>query len=172
MGLMPLVAPYIAEMQQRLSDLINRKDDDLLVDVPTVFVEGITDKKYIELAILLFSPDLQSMLDSGKLRIFTKEGQGGCTEIYNWVHAWIYNKNRSKTLEIFDKDSAGINAHNALTNSSVFKESQNNKIVYIPPNENIKVVLRKEINLQFEIEHLLSLQCWKRLIETGIATER
>lgn len=172
MGLMPLVAPYIAEMQQKLNELINRKDDDLLVDVPTVFVEGITDKRYIELAARLFSPDLQTMLESGNLRIFTKAGQGGCTEIYNWVHAWIYKKNKSKTLAIFDKDSAGIIAHNELASSAVFKQSQNNKIEFIPPNESIKVVLRKKIKIQFEIEHLLSSQCWKRLIATGIATER
>ena len=90
MGLMPLVAPYIAEVQHKLSELMERAGDDLLVDVPTVFVEGITDKQYIELAITLFSPELKEKLDSDQLRIFTKDGEGGCSEIYNWVHAWIY----------------------------------------------------------------------------------
>ena len=38
LGLMPLVAPYIADMEQRLNEMMSRANDDLLVDVPTVFV--------------------------------------------------------------------------------------------------------------------------------------
>lgn len=172
MGLMPLVAPYIADMQHKLSELMKRASDDLLVDVPTVFVEGITDKQYIELAITLFSPKLREMLNSDQLRIFTKDSEGGCSEIYNWVHAWIFKKNRSKTLALYDKDAAGISARIELTSSETFKQAQNNKAEFIPPTDSIKSLFNKKIFIHYEIEHLLSYDCWQRIKELGYVSER
>ena len=172
MGLMPLVAPYIAEAERQLKILMEQANDELLVDIPTIFVEGITDKKYIELAISLFSPQLKELLDSSQLRIFTKEGEGGCSEVFNWVHSWIYKKNKSKTLALFDKDEAGISVRKKLTESNVYKESNNNKAEYLTPTSEIKDVLRKDIILYYVIEHLLSTKCWKKIIDNGYAVER
>ena len=165
MGLMPLVAPFIAEKEQQLNDLIKSASNELLVDVPTIFVEGITDKKYIELAIELFSSQLKSMLDNDQLRVFTVVGEAGCSQIYNWVHAWIYKNNKSKTLSLFDKDSAGIEAHDKLVNSIVYKQAKNNKAEFLPPTDAIITLYSKKIYLPYEIEHLLSTQCWGKIIE-------
>ena len=112
------------------------------------------------------------MIKNDQIRIFTKDNEGGCKEIYNWVHAWIYKKNKCKTLALYDKDAAGQIAYKELVDSQIYKQSQNNKADFLPPTEAIIGFYKKNIELQYEIEHLLSTQCWKRIKVAGYASER
>jgi len=172
MGLMPLVAPYIADKEKELKERLKQAKDELLYDIPTIFVEGKTDKIYIELAIREFSTQLTEMLDNNQLKLFSKEAEGGCKQISNWVHAWIYKGNKSRTLALYDKDEAGEKAHCDLVSSPLFKQSQNNKAAFLEPSQQIKDIFSKNIRIAYEIEHLLSSSCWGKIKEAGYAAQR
>lgn len=58
-GIMPIVAPMIEEKQKEISRLRECIEKVSFADINTIFVEGITDKQYIELAIKKFSHLLQ-----------------------------------------------------------------------------------------------------------------
>lgn len=44
------------------------------------------------------------------MRVFSKEGEGGCKKLIELAYAWIYSGNTSKAIVLFDKDKAGISA--------------------------------------------------------------
>lgn len=166
MGLMPIVAPYIAEQEKKMSASKKLLEENVLYDVPTIMVEGKTDKQYLELAIKIFSPELKNLLDNERLRIFTREEYGGCKKVIEWVYAWIFSGNMSKIVALFDKDEAGRLAKEELENSQIFKSRRDTaavKIQYLQPSSDIIYLLNNKLDVYYEIEHLLSCSCWREL---------
>lgn len=175
MGLMPIVAPYIAEQEKKIADARKIINENVFCDVPTIMVEGKTDKQYLELAISLFSPELQTLLDEEQLRIFTKEGKGGCKKLQEWTYAWIYSGNLSRALVLFDKDEAGISAKNELVNSQIYQNRRSSATIktdYLCPSQNIIQIMSANVMVYYEIEHLLSIACWKKLKEKNYVEPR
>ena len=175
MGLLPLVAPFIEEKEREIKRAHRALTDELSADIPTIFVEGKTDKELIGMAIKLLSPSLTKLIDSGNLRFYTKDGKGGCLKVNNNVYAWIYSGNRSKVIAIYDKDEAGQKAYGKISSNPLYKDSKKQKgvkILYIPPNDSIKELLKNGMLFTYEIEHLLSVSCWRRMIDEGYVSER
>lgn len=176
MGLMTLVAPYVKEQQLRLSSLKKEFLQGVLIDVPTVFVEGKTDKAYLETAIHLFSKEkLSPLLDSEKIRIFTKDGEGGCKKISDLALAWILSGNKSKALALYDKDNAGKKARDELLCNPIFIERNSTagvSVKCLEPSETIIKLYKINIDIDFEIEHLLSASCWNQIIQNNWAVKR
>lgn len=167
MGLMPVVAKYIAEKDEELRVLKEAIHDSKFTDIDTIAVEGVTDRDYITEAIKLFSPELSSLIANGKLRIFTKEGEGGCKALVDYSLAWILSKNKSKLVVLFDKDSAGIKSHDEITSNEFYKTKGNSRVYvkYLEPSEVIlESIYKAKLDLSYEIEHLLSLNCWKQIV--------
>lgn len=163
MGLMPVVAPLIVEEKRKIERLNQIIKEHVLNDVDTLFVEGKTDKQLLEMAIESYSPSLHRMIKTGAFKIYTREDKGGCEAIVDWVLAWIHMGNRSKTMAIFDKDEAGIKAHDRLIENDIYKgkKSNGNRVCFIEPSDVIKDVLSRVNSYQYEIEHLLSFDCWE-----------
>lgn len=169
MGLMPLVAPFIAIKMEELNQIKSITAENLSNDIDTILVEGVTDKDYLTMAINRYSPGLSELLNSNQLRIFTKEGQGGTSQISDWAKSWIYSGNTSKFYILFDKDIAGIKAHDSLNKE--LKELHKKgpmKIQHWEPSEDIKFFYRNDIRLYYEVEHLLSFDFWKQLEEKNM----
>ncbi len=175
MGLMPLVAPFIAEKEQVIEQSRKMAEQNGFLDIPTVFVEGKTDKSYIELAIELFSPNLHKLIEEERLRIFTKEGEGGCKKLIDSAFAWIYSGNKSKALVLFDCDGAANEARTELINNEIYKKKRSSALIYVKPlepSEDIISIKKRHVNVPFEIEHLLSTSLWDVLKKKGYVTER
>lgn len=62
MGLMPLIAPYVANQLEELKQTLQLAESHILNDINTILVEGKTDKDYLTLAINRYSPQLADML--------------------------------------------------------------------------------------------------------------
>lgn len=175
MGLMPIVAPYIEEQEKKIKEAQRLIENNLLYDKPTIMVEGKTDKQYLELAIKLFSPKLYKLLQDNKLRIFTKDREAGCKNVVKWALAWIFSGNKSTAMVLFDKDEAGIAAHDELCNNNIYKDKNPEirlKVRYLEPSENIIALRDEEVNMLFEMEHLLSVKCWEKIKDKKYATQR
>lgn len=166
MGLMPLVAPFIEEQSRKLRAAEKIYRENILTDVPTILVEGETDISFLEVAIAEHSPLLNDLLLNNKLRIVCKNDGAGTTVLADWALAWIYSGFRSKMFVLFDKDEAGETAKKAIENSEAYLHKQSFvavKLQFIEPSDEIIALLQKRIKMEFEIEHLLSVDFWKEI---------
>lgn len=176
LGLMPLVAPYIAEQEEKVKQAQLMVSRNILCDIDTIAVEGKTDKAYISKAIELFSNELSERLKNGTLRILTKDEGCGTTQLCDWGMAWIYSGYNKKLFVLFDKDNAGKKAKGELDSSkeklSKAGRNSNVKTQYIKPTDNIKRVLEKMGEFTFSIEHLLSIEMWNYFAKCNYLSER
>lgn len=175
MGLMPLVAPFIAEQAHKLEIAQNIYSKNILTDVPIIMVEGETDVEYLKLAIKHNSSVLQKKLDERELRIVYKQDGAGTTQLCDWALSWIYSGFRSKLYILLDKDEAGIKARDEIVNEEVFKTrkcSSTMRIANIQPSNEIISLYQKKINFYYEIEHLCSVAVWKGWKTRGLVSLR
>lgn len=182
LGLLQLVSPFIEYVKNEnvlsekslLDSLDNLKsanekykiiiEENALVDIPTIFVEGKTDKLYLCKTFELFSEVLQEKYESGNLRIIIDEKMGGVIQLSNWVSAWCRTTFSSRMLALFDNDSAGRKVKSSLANDNIVeaKRSQGNvKIDFIPISPDIKHLHQLGIHMDSYIEHLLPTEVWE-----------
>ncbi len=164
MGLMPIIAPFIAEQESKLKMANAIINQNFLTDINTIMVEGKTDKLYLLKAIETISPELNKMIQTSELRILTKDSGCGTTQLRDWAIAWTYTGFKSKLYVLFDKDKAGENAKTEIENDPVFKNRRTSgggiKIQYIKPSDIVVNVLSKVNQFTYQIEHLLPLEIW------------
>ena len=166
-GILPIVAPIIEEKENELQQMRRNLENLQFTDVDTIFVEGITDKKYLEKAIQLLSKDLHQKISEGTLKIVTREENGcGTSLLCDWAVAWMHFNYKSKAVILLDCDKAGNEAKKKIENAQkeFQKKSFKLKVIQIQPTEDMKIVQAKiQKSLIFEIEHLLSYDFWKKL---------
>lgn len=170
MGLMPLVAPFIEAQSKRLLIAERIYRENILVDIPTILVEGETDIEYLKIAFAEHSDSLHHMVETNQLRVVCKNDGAGTRMLEDWVLAWIYSGFKSKMLVLFDKDKAGMSAKNRIESNEVFIHKQNSvsvRLQYIEPSDEIIGLLQKHIRFEFEIEHLLSSDFWENIKAHG-----
>lgn len=175
MGLMPLVAPFIAEQSEKLRQAEEIYSTNILTDVPTIMVEGETDIDILRVAIENHSDELNKLIVEGRLRIICKNGGAGTTQLCDWAIAWVYSGFKSKLYILLDKDIAGIAAKKEIEESQAFISKQNSlsmKVQYYEPSDEIIGLYDKNLKMTYEIEHLLSLQLWKILKKKGFVQPR
>ena len=175
MGLMPLVAPFIAEQAHKLEIAQKIYSKNILTDVPTIMVEGETDVEYLKLAIKHNSSILQKKLDERELRIVYKQDGAGTTQLCDWALAWIYSGFRSKLYILLDKDEAGLKAKDEIVSGEAYKTrgcSSTMRIANIQPSNEIINLYQKNIKFYYEIEHLCSGEVWKGWKTQGLVSLR
>lgn len=175
MGLMPLIAPFVAEKMNEIKQFKTELDENSLIDKNTILVEGKTDREYILLAIRRYSEKLQELLDNGDLRVYSKPGSGGTKNSIRLAKSWIYCGYTKKLFVLFDKDKAGNGAKEELTGCEEFKSKSSSTSISVQClqlNDEIKKIYAANIILDFEIEHLLSKETIDELIEKNRFIER
>lgn len=69
---------------------------------------------------------------------------------------------------MFDKDEAGRKAHEELCGHEIYRGKRSTaeiQVKYLEPSDEILELYRKQLDLPYEIEHLLSVTCWGKLKE-------
>lgn len=174
-GLMPLVAPFIAEQSDKIRTAEALYSKNFLTDIPTIMVEGETDAPILLSAIQCHSMQLARKIEQKQLRIVYKNDGSGTTQLVDWVYAWIYSGFRSKMIVLFDKDGAGVKAKQEIENSEIFRTKQNTisiRIQQIQPSPEILSLYDKKVFIDYEIEHLFSIDFWRKLIKAGLVSAR
>lgn len=166
MGLMPLVAPFIAEKELEIKQLKQEYTVDL-INKKVIVVEGITDQYYIEKAIELYSPALQQLLNKNELVIYTKPEDGGTDNLERILKSFVIGINKKTKIGLIDKDDAGLKAK---SNINSFKDMHNKSslvsVLELQPNDNIKEIYKLGYsNFTYCIEHLLRHDLIDKLIE-------
>jgi 5S rRNA maturation endonuclease (ribonuclease M5) len=172
-GILPIITPYVKSMNEKVEGYKHIKDDIFLYDIPTIAVEGKTDKETFEFVILKKYPLLNEALKENRIRFLCSEDHGGTTQLTNWVKAWGFSGFKNKLLIVTDKDKAGIKARKDICNDINDLKLNNTKCMHICPSTIIKEeVLNNIKDYEFEIEHLFSLDFWKKLKEKGYINKR
>lgn len=174
-GMMPIIAPIVAEKQKEIKAMKELLSSAKFMDKETIFVEGVTDKEYLEMAINAYSQLLSEKLQNEKLQIVTREENGcGTGLLVDWAIAWMHMNYNSKAVVLFDADKEGIDAKNAVNEAKKrVKKSYKLKAVLLKPTEDVKVVNDKINNsITFMVEHLLSYECWRHLKNNNWVEER
>ncbi|MDQ8747734.1 response regulator [Elizabethkingia miricola] len=126
------------------------------INKPHLFVEGLTDKKYIEKAFELFSPDNQN-----KIQIEPSYGSGSnglASNICIWAMKHNYDY---KAMGLFDSDESGNFAIQKIRDRNLsVNESKCIVIHQLKPsyNEELKKFYQKGCKIEIEIEQLFPLE--------------
>lgn len=175
-GIMPIIAPIVEEKQKELQLLKSLIANVKFVDKDTIFVEGITDKMYLEMAIPVFSPMLRKRMEDGTLQIVTREENGcGTSLLVDWAIAWMHLNYTNRAVILLDADKEGKDAKKAI---SVAKDTYKKKKfklspMLLQPTDDMKVVNNKIKNsVVITVEHLLSYDFWKKMREKGWVEEK
>jgi hypothetical protein len=165
MGLMPLVAPYIVNYKNQVEAFKNIINNNGLMDINTIFVEGKTDEKYLRKAIEYLNPILHEKINDGEIRIIVKDGCGGVGQVKDWILAWCHTAYQSKALALFDWDKAASRINQELDSDERVQAKRQSKIIKllgIKPCDSINSLRSKGILIEYSIEHLLPIDIWKR----------
>lgn len=179
MGLMPLVAPYVQEAKAEFDKLRGQLEvAKRLADqrVPTLFVEGETDRKVFELAFAHFR-EL-----SGPIEIFSGgEDYGSANALASRALAWLLIMRhrpvsaRTKALALFDQDDAGIAARTKLTGDMTKLAIQNLpqfKVEQVPAAENIREMRQRGYLVPVDLESLYIDEVWLVAEDKGWLEDR
>lgn len=120
MGLMPLVAPFVEEAREKLSELSAAVEVAKRIAeqrTPTLFVEGASDARVLGRAIRLYDPDLFAAIHihSGGV------GYGGAQAVASRSTAWLLEmkhraiQDRTWAVALFDDDDEGRAAKALVT---------------------------------------------------------
>lgn len=190
-GLLQLVSPFIKivsdktenisnEYKKRIESLtrvISEKGDEIqklkelidntgIIDIPTIFVEGKTDRIYLEEAIKRYNSTLETMLCEQRLKIYSNDEYGGVKSVKEWTHAWCLTKNQSKMIAMFDSDSAANIKKKEIQEDEIFQERISKwhtlKLLTIPKTSTIIDMYKKGIKFEYSIEHLFTVDIWKK----------
>lgn len=175
-GIMPIIAPIVAEKQAELDSMKALIETAKFVDKETIFVEGVTDKAYLEMAINVYSPFLKEKIENGELQVVTREENGcGTSLLVDWAIAWMHMNYKSKAVFLMDADKEGNEAKKRINDEKerYKKRAYKIKALVLKPTEDMKAVDYKIKNaLIITIEHLLSYDFWKKIKEKGWTEEK
>lgn len=175
-GIMPIIAPIIAEKQAEIESVKALLTTAKFVDKETIFVEGVTDKAYLEMAINVYSPFLREKIENGKLQVVTREENGcGTSLLVDWAIAWMHMNYKSKAVFLMDADKEGNDAKKSINDAKEQHKKRTYKLkaLVLKPTEDMKVLNHKiKSAMIITIEHLLSYVFWKKIKEKGWTEEK
>ncbi|QYY37129.1 AAA family ATPase [Ruficoccus sp. ZRK36] len=168
MGLMPLVEPYLSNALDRIHELEQIKVQLSSYDKPTVFVEGPSDKALLEIAIKLFFSWAKD-----QLRIeCSQENGGGHTWVSERIIAWGHMRSKYKAIGLFDRDADAIESRKEATGVLKHRNGHNTSYVHIEPNDYLKPILAKKINVPYSVDELFREVDWDHAEQQGWLVER
>ncbi len=174
MGIMPIVAPYIAEAKKRYDDI---KTELCAVQEiaeqrrPTIFVEGDSDRVILTKAWKLFSN-----IDEGLVNICAGGGAYGSAEALKsrslaWVLTMRHRKlaERTRAVAVFDSDESGNSARSSLGEDITRMNLGGNGLksfkLQIPPR--LRALKLKGFNVSGDLEAYYTDAMWTKAAESN-----
>ncbi|WP_143273264.1 ATP-dependent nuclease [Azospirillum palustre] len=169
MGLMPIVAPYVAQAKARYDEL--REQLEQVRDIatqkrPTVFVEGESDRKVITKAWETFS---EFPVDT--INICAGDGAfGSANALESRALAWLLTlrhrptQERAKAAAIFDTDASGRRAHKSLTEeiTRLNLHTYGLKAISLRTPLRLRNLARQGFQLSIDLEAFYTDALWQR----------
>lgn len=173
MGILPLIAPHIEDVRNKLVATQAKVEEYRKtleeIDKPTVFVEGITDKKIFEKALRIHKPELLECI------CIKTNSPAGANWVKDNIIAWVHSKQELKAMCIFDADEAGKEAKRELQANSKAKKWQDQsllKIYKLKSSDHIRPLFQKQVPIPIDIEDYFPPFCWNHAVAMNWVEER
>ncbi len=156
-----------ADLRELLKHIEKTKrdvDTNKIVYYPTLFLEGETDKTYIERAIDIFHPDVK-----GLFTVKTQQN-AGANWVANEIGAWGMKMTKDefgnyvKAVSLLDADNAGnIAKREVLRILDTGNKQQTFKILQIEASLNKHLInfYKEKCKIEMEIESLFPIEIWQ-----------
>lgn len=175
MGLMPLLTPYLQDAKNRFDEIqaqLKAAHELAALKVPTVFVEGPTDKQIFIRAWSIFGPSERKIHvnDGGNI------GYGGANALASRSLGWLLEmRHRSHedvvaAVSIFDADDAGKKAKKELHENIKaigIKATQKFSSQIYPQVESLRDLTKKGFIIHADLESTYSDEIWMRAESEG-----
>lgn len=170
MGLMPLIAPKLLEIEQRIrKSETDRHIAERLAEerMNRLFVEGESDRLVFQKALRLFFPN-----EADRIRIETKEHGAGHRYVIDMLTAWRQvEKHHPGTPR-----SAGIVDRDAIEDAKIWNASKGSSgscyCFYLKPAPHLYEALQLGFKMNIALEALYPPSVWDWLHTTGCLIER
>lgn len=174
MGLMPIVAPYVAQAKKRYDELNEqmRSVRDIAAQRrPTIFVEGESDRQ-----VLTFAWDLFAGVAIDAVNICAGDGAyGSANALQSRALAWLLTlrhrpvPERVRAAAIFDNDSSGKRARASLTDEMkrLNLTGLGLKVVGLPTPTRLRTLAREGFQISVELESFYGDEMWRRAENSG-----
>lgn len=162
MGLLELLAPHMLEAQEQIKRLEKAKASLTDTNIPTLFVEGESDKVLLECTLAEYYPNLD-----GEISI--KCG-GGHAWVKDMILAWHYGRAEALAVGLFDCDEdAKVSFADA---NQIIGKRNNAKVVKVCRNDVLIQCCQAGFPVPFSPDELLSEAVWDHAEEQGWLEER
>lgn len=168
-GFLELLEPHIHLLKSHIDSLSQRLQDGLTTDLPTIFVEGPSDKAIIEASIKRFFPKSQ------KVRVTCSSRNGGG---HSWVKdsliAWQHLRPLTHAVGLFDSDEGSkksIKEFVEIVESRKHGAHCAHKFQLRPLGPALEITKAK-LDLPPSIEEICPIYAWSHALTSGWLEER
>ena len=167
MGLLELIAPFIEEKNEEIRK-INEKIEELKIheDSPTLFVEGETDKHYLELAW----KNLRDKVEMPFKIINSKSAAKVSHCMQACIHLQKAGKKERKVAGLFDDDECGGKYYKEINHYS--ENNTKTKVFKLEAPKHLQPLFRRGVKVPIEIESLFGIDIWKHAKQSSWLEER
>ena len=174
MGLMPIVAPYVAKAKKRYDEIeAQLKSVQEIAEQrrPTIFVEGNSDR-----VVLMKAWEIFSDVRSDQLNICAGgDGYGGASALHSRSLAWMLTVRhrpiaaRAKAVAVFDNDASG-NAERVSLGEEITRMKLGNcglKSFQLPVPPRLRTLAQQGFNVRADLESYYTDAMWNIAEERG-----
>jgi AAA ATPase domain len=168
LGLAPLLAPRVRELQQELERVSARIQQLPDHSKPTIFCEGPSDRDILSEAFALFHSDV-----AHKIAIRCSDHNGGG---HGWVTdnliAWAYSRPKAIAVGVYDGDLAGREAHKKCGEQLKNERAEKAKRIILKRPDHLKKAFEFGFKVPIAIEELFPEECWDAAEKTNWLEDR
>jgi len=172
MGLMPLVAPYIAEKEREFQHVLSLLNTNA-IKKNRIAVEGPNDETILMKAFEVFAPEVKTLIDAGSLFFEYNRDGNGCNEVANQVRAnALFNNANYKIFALFDNDQAAIETKRTLDKESKVVKARTSGFIKTRTLDKPPHLKADNIRFFFAMEELVKIDTWNYADRKGWLEER
>lgn len=157
-GFLDLLEPHIHGLKLKVDNLNQRIDDGLTTDLPTIFVEGPSDKLIIEACISKFFSHAR------KVRVLCSQKNGGG---HSWVKdsliVWQHLRPENHAVGLFDSDEGAKKSYDEFVEKVESKKNggQCAHKFKIKPSGPALEIIKSRLKLPISIDEICPLEIWE-----------
>lgn len=165
MGLLEFLAPHMKQAHERIAELEQAKAELPDTNTPTVFVEGPSDKAFLEMAIAEMFPDVE-----GRLQIRCANGGGGHNWVKDMLLAWHYGRANAMAVGLFDKDSEAVKSRREA--QEILGDREHARAIEVCPSSTAIECFKAQFKVPISPDELLNAEVWSHAEQQGWLEKR
>lgn len=178
MGLLPIIAPYMAAKEREIQDVKNAIEEITKKQSHTrntIFVEGTTDKRLFEYCLQNLPNELEGDI------CVRADSSSDANWVRNSLIAWAMSPDVEvstvKACGVFDRDCAGIKAKDGFESNMKFigRKAHSSKVkayLLTVPKHLFDIVRHEDFDFDFSIEELFPSSTWMYALDQGWLEKR